>query len=362
MRHIILRGNTYHYRRRIPQALQKYVANNSFYKSLSQDIKLAQQIATKIDTIFNEALAMTKMGLKPNLTELGLTKRVKHQTPTKFYLTMIERSDNAQKTTEMHMQVLSVMLPKDISDLTQSSIDEIISSIKLLPKRNIQKYKSIPIKKLLQLNIPQEDRLASRGINAYLKTLKSFLNFCYKRNYVEKEFDITLVKSNTGSREERKALNVDTIRRLIDGSKTTELQSTYTLLYLTGMRLSEAYKCKLTTINGIQCFDLTDTTIKLKTKNSYRLIPVHKSITDPEKMLEDIRSMNPDYIIKDCTKNLMYGTLYSLRHSFATHLASASVEPHIISELMGHRHDTMTLNRYVKGFPIKILKDSIDTL
>jgi len=55
-------------------------------------------------------------------------------------------------------------------------------------------------------------------------------------------------------------------------------------------------------------------------------------------------------------------SLYSLRHTFATTLIAKGIQPEVVSELMGHAHSTMTMNRYVKGYPIKVLKEAIDKL
>ncbi|KYJ87537.1 hypothetical protein AS592_10550 [Sulfurovum riftiae] len=359
--HIHIRGTTYHYRRRIPLELQQYTHTLYFAKALSKNKDMAMMLARNIDSIFDELLMTKRMGKEPDIGKLGIDQE-KSVSEIKSYLTVTERSDDAQKTVTMHMELLSILLPEDLSGLTQETLDKSITILKKLPKRNIQKYKRFPIKELINMDIPKKDKLAPRGVNAYLKTLKSFLNFCYKRNYIEKQFDIPLIKSEIASRAERTALNINTIIKLINGAKTSELKSAYTLLYLTGMRLSEVFKCKVSMIDGVKCFDLTDTTIKLKTKNSYRLIPVHRSITEPEDLLTNIRSLHPEYIAKQCSKTLKSGTLYSLRHSFATDLASCGVAPHLISELMGHKQETMTLSRYIKGFPIEKLKQAIDTL
>ena len=364
LKHIHTRGTTYHYRRRVPLELQPYTPSQYFARSLARNKDMAMMLARNIDSIFDELLMTIRMGREPNVSKLGI-KAEKHQeamnAPGSF-LAVVKRSDDAQKTTAMHMQLLQVLLPKNISILTQEDIDEIISVVEKLPKRNIQKYKQLPLEEVIKINVPDKDRLAPRGVNAYLKTLKSFLNFCYKRNYIEKQFDIVLIKSNIDSRSERTALDINTIKQLITSAKTVELQSAYTLLYLTGMRVSEAYKCKLTVINGVECFDLRDTSIKLKTKSSYRLIPVHHSITNAKTALADLKSLKLEYIAKQFSRTLKSGTLYSLRHSFATNLASQGVEPHLISELMGHKQETMTLSRYVKSFPVKILKNAINTL
>ncbi len=361
LKHIHIRGTTYHYRRRVPLELQQYTHTLHFAKALSKNKDMAMMLARNIDSTFDELLMTIRMGREPSISKLGI-KQARSVSEIKSYLTVIERSDDAQKTIAMHMKLLSALLPKDISNLTQETIDKIISIIKNLPKRNIQKYKQIPIKELIKINIPKEDKLAARGINAYIKTLKSYLNFCYKRNHIQIQFDIPLSKNNIGSRSERKSLELFTIQKLISGAKNEALRSAYTLLYFTGMRLSEVYKCKVTMVDSIKCFDLTDTNIKLKTKSSYRIIPVHKSIENAQLLLDKIRSMQPEHISKSCKKSLKEGTLYSLRHSFATHLAANKVEPYIISELMGHKHETMTLNRYVKGLPVEILNNALNTL
>ena len=361
MKHIILRSNTYHYRRRIPSALQSYIHLKYFYKTLSTNIKTARYLGLKYDVLFEELVSMHRLGLKPNINKLGLQTTKTEISAYESYLAL-ERSEASQKVTSMHMFILCKFLPAEITTVTYSDIDKVTTSLKQLPKRNIQKYKKIPVKHFIKMEIPTKDKLSVRGVNAYLKTLKSFLSFCHKRNYLSTLYEVKLQKSTVCIRDERKSLSTDTILTLINSAKTTELQLAYQLLYLTGMRLSEAYKCKISEVDGVKCFDLRDRENQLKTQSSYRLIPVHKSIDEPERLLQALSQIKYDFIIKRCSKDLVDGTLYSLRHSFATHLASNDVEPHIISELMGHAHKTMPLSRYVKGFPIRVLKAAIDKL
>ena len=54
--------------------------------------------------------------------------------------------------------------------------------------------------------------------------------------------------------------------------------------------------------------------------------------------------------------------LYSLRHSFATELKARGVEPLMITELMGHSRGNMTFSRYAGNYPVKTLKEAIETL
>ena len=66
---------------------------------------------------------------------------------------------------------------------------------------------------------------------------------------------------------------------------------------------------------------------------------------------------NRKHITKDKRK-----TFHSLRHCVADKLQKAEVEPAIISEIMGHTHETMTLKRYAKGYGIRSKYNAISLL
>jgi integrase len=112
-------------------------------------------------------------------------------------------------------------------------------------------------------------------------------------------------------------------------------------------------------------YDLTDKTLKLKTRSSYRIIPVHsnvniallKDLPSKDNLSKKINNLIRTHISEDKRK-----VLYSLRHSFATDLKNNKVEPTIISELMGHSHHSMTLDRYAGRYTMDILKEAIQTL
>ena len=243
--------------------------------------------------------------------------------------------------------------------ITFNLLDRVRTTIINLPRRNIQKYRSMPLKEVISTSVPDADKISSRSANEYIKTFNAILTFGHQRGYTEREFKLKVVKINASARNDRKALSLETINHLINTAQSTELRDSYTLLYLSGMRLSEAYKCKVTVVDGITCFDLRDCT-DLKTSVSRRLIPVHKSI-DPFKALEAIRNMKPNYVSKQASKVLTNEgeSLYSLRHSFATNLVNNGADANVVSELMGHSHKTMTLNRYAKGYKVTILYETV---
>ncbi len=331
-------------------------------RPLSTKKILAKQLATKYDNLFN----MIEIGLRLNqdvsnlMDEIGLNNRVANIDIYEQYLKNQDVSSTRIARIERLLSVVRVLLPKDLRRLNMSILDDIRNKIIHMPKRNIQKYRVMKVEDLVKMNIPVHHRLTVETANDHLKILNSLLKFAYERDAVAKPYAVSMAKKITNTRDERIALPVDTIKQAVDRAKTAKLASSFTLLYLTGLRPSEVYKCKVTVVNGIKCFDLTDKSLQLKTKGSYRLIPIHHTIADPDQMLEDYRSMSSQYISRQF--KVEEGTLYSLRHSFATQLASKGVEPHIISELLGHTHTGMTLSRYVKGFPTKLLSKAINKL
>jgi len=362
MKYLNLRSHTWYYRRRVPLPILHLCNTKRINRPLSTDKILAKQLATKYDNLFN----MIEIGLRLNqdvsnlMDEVGLNNRVANIDIYEQYLKNQDVSSTRIAKIERLLSVVRVLLPKDLRRLNMSILDDIRNQIIHMPKRNIQKYRVIKVEDLVKMDIPVHHRLTVETANDHLKILNSLLKFAYERDVVSRQYRINMFKQSSGSRDERISLPVDTISRAVDDARTSKLASCFTLLYLTGMRPSEVYKCKITVVDGIKCFDLRDKNISLKTNSSHRLVPVHYSIDEPEQMLEDYRSMSSQYISRQF--KVEEGTLYSLRHSFATELASKGVEPYIISELLGHTHNGMTLERYVKGFPTKLLSESINKL
>ena len=362
MKYVKLRGNTYYYRRRVPLELQELANITVIHRPLSRDKYLAKQLANKYDNLFNMIDMCIKLNEDINKYVSELNLKIEHTDIFAEYIARLDVSEERSIKVGKLIDVVKEFLPNDLSRIDLSKIDRIREGIIGLPRRSLSQYRYLEVSKLIRMDIPTEHRLGLGATNEHITALNAFLKYIHQRELTSREFRINLVKNTTNSRDAKVALPTDTIQNMIADTKKAKVRSSFTLLFLTGMRPSEAYVCKVTTIDGIKSFDLRDKSQKLKTKGSYRLIPVHKDITDPEQLLEDYRSIDNRIVSRGFKKVSGVGTLYSLRHSFATELAAKGVEPHIISELLGHSHSGMTLSRYVKSFPIQILKDAVDTL
>jgi integrase len=362
MKYVQLRNSIYYYRRRVPSALLEITSVKSINRPLSTDVKHAKILSTKYDNLFK----MIDLRLKLNEDVDIYIKELKLKPVSKNifseYTSRLDVSEQRLEKVKKLIDVVKHFLPNDLSKIDLSHSDRMRNCIIGLPNRRLAKYKYLSIKEILSMTVPVEDRIGVGAVNEHITILNSFLKYIHQRDITAREYPIRLVKKETNDRDEKVALTSKAIIKLLEATRKPKVRTSLTLLYLTGMRPSEAYKCKVTIVDGIKCFDLTDTTIKLKTKGSYRIIPVHAYIKNPEQILEDYRSINKRIVSRGFKKVSSIGTLYSLRHSFATELASKAVEPHIISELLGHSHSGMTMGRYVKGLPVQMLKSTIDIL
>jgi integrase len=178
------------------------------------------------------------------------------------------------------------------------------------------------------------------------------------------------IENRMQARGQRKEFSNDELRIIDNVLQCDAIYPIVKILKYSGMRFSELLKCSVSEIEGILCFDLRTPTEPLKTLSSHRIIPVHPDLKGSVNGFQELISSHFDKhfakkftkVIKKHLLDTQGKSLYSLRHSFATQLIANGTPAEVVSELMGHSHSSMTLNRYVKGYPITILKAAIDSL
>jgi integrase len=259
----------------------------------------------------------------------------------------------------------------DVSKISYQDLLECKNIIMKLPKRNIQKYRDMTITSIITTigTISSDDIISNKTVNKYIKWLRAIFHFSLVMGYINVNLasSITILKT-AHTRHQREPLSNDefhSILSVVSDNKGYLLR----VLRLTGMRLSELYKCKITKIDDVLCFSLLDVNIKLKTNSSYRLIPIHSSLLDEidnySNCLQSVKSetlaRNTTDIIKSNNfKDKHKKSLYSLRHSITTELIQRKADSNIVSELLGHSHSSMTLSRYSKGYSVAQLKEVIE--
>ncbi len=264
----------------------------------------------------------------------------------------------------------------EVKETTLNDLIKIKNIIENLPSRNLKQYKSVPIKKLIEIKIKKEDRLSFGRVESCIKYIKRFFKYCESHQIITYNpatfISMTSTISPLEERESYTKEEMKTLLSIVDSIKDENKQAIFYTLAYTGMRLSELWKASIKSKNDIYYFDLTDKKQILKNRSSYRIIPFHDILITkgihlilPLALTEVKQSSISHYFSRNIKSNVSCSdrkVMYSMRHTLATQLKYAEVNPLVISELLGHTHEGMTMGRYASRYPLEILKEAIDKL
>lgn len=369
------------YRKRVPKVLESFVDKTEIIKTISSqqekitlDIKLQNAVLiAKSDYSIQTKTVMIQEELRDIVFVKESDVGVRYFEAVKMYLEQSKVSKREYQNREYFFNDLFPSLlqyifeenPKTV-DITSLHLNKIANIIQKLPSRNHEDLKRISSSELIIKAVKGDydsyTKLNIETVNKLIKRIRSFAFYGYRTGLFEMKSAVGTIKHQYSAREQRQALSHEEVEVLLNNTRIKELQDFILLLYYTGMRLSELRQFSTIDVEGIECFDLRDAE-SLKTMSSYRVIPRHPKIKNIKfsYTLEHLSRMTKkliDQYLLDTTRK----TTYSLRHSFASELIKRGVSTDIVSELMGHAHTTMTMNRYVKGYPIKLLNEAINCL
>ncbi len=162
------------------------------------------------------------------------------------------------------------------------------------------------------------------------------------------------------------------------------------ILLHTGARVGEVAQLGINDVrkeNGVWCFDIhpsADTSVK--TKSSIRRVPIHSYLIKADflKYCEEIKKEGHAQLFPTLKQSANgYGSaiskwfnkrlrekgiadkkkvLHSTRHTFITKLKQLDIQDHLISELVGHTVESITVGRYGKKLDVKALRKAVEKL
>lgn len=218
---------------------------------------------------------------------------------------------------------------------------------------------------------------SSNSVNVVISVLKNSLKKAVSYGITEREFTSAISRPRVSekrvecfTREEQKK-----IENYISGSKNTKLVGILLCLY-TGLRIGELLALGWDDIDfkdGIlsvakSCHDgwgksgykkIIETP---KTSNSTRLIPIPKQLLGVLKKARrevrgayivggdktvSVRSYQRTFELLQKKLNIPHKGFHALRHTFATRALECGMDVKTLSEILGHKNPTVTLNRYV---------------
>ncbi len=250
-------------------------------------------------------------------------------------------------------------IPTTINKVTSAHLYSLATAIGKLPNRRLYKYRALSVDELVRTKTTEIQSIAS--INKKIKRVRTFIQYGHSTGLYTLPNTMPVMKEKNSEMGNRVPLTAKEYTLLYEQlNKVCRLL--LNTIYYSGMRNSEVHKATIETVDGIPVFNLNSCD-NLKTKSSYRIIPIHSSIDSENISKLNIRwnSIQINRTIKKLFPNKQL-SLYSARHSFITNLINSNVPPHIVSELAGHSNKGMTLSNYFGGTELAVLSSYIELL
>ena len=208
----------------------------------------------------------------------------------------------------------------------------------------------------------------------------SLFTWAEGRGYINKNpFQKLNLPNNNNSTPPRRPWKDEDLLLFLQSDKIDRIvfEATVVAMY-SGMRLSEICNIQNKNVEN-NCFHIE----KGKTKASSRVIPVHPMI---QSIIDSLRASSKDeFLIKGINSGgyddkrswnfqkklgrlrdkigMPDGVVFhSLRNTFATRMENLGIPTNHINQLMGHKHNNMSLDVYSDGMEIKHLVESINKL
>ena len=299
-----------------------------------------------------------------------------------------------------------------IGKITKEKSNLIKSNIKNFPKNKTKnpKYRDKDFHSILKMKIPQKDIIHITTINKHLGYLSSFMMWCVNNGYCDMNPFIGMkIKQKKSARDERDRYSEKELKVIFSKQNYLHYTNVETggyanywvslIAVFTGMRVNEIASLYLDNVRQIGgnhrgkrwCIDVLEETNRpnkrLKNLSSRRIVPIHDTILElgfldylnlikkvpvgennleRTRVFEELTYQDGTYArsvsrfwnfrylpLLGLKKNTL--NLHSLRHTCIDNLKQIGVEPHFISELVGHSQGSITLDRYGKNYNPDIL-------
>jgi integrase len=293
-----------------------------------------------------------------------------------------------------------------VDELGYEHANQYIDTLRKLPpnRKKLKAFKDKSIEDLIAMEGTFEPMSAS-NVNKNLERLKSVFLWAVQRKYMTVNIlDKMRVKDRAQkvqAKKQRERFTQEELAQIFNSDKYLKGSHNRTYehwlpllgLYM-GARLGELSQLRLHDIyreEGTWLVDFNEDEDKtLKTINSIRKVPVHKTLVrlgfikyvEHLKAMYKAQKLHTNFIFPDLIKGRDgYGhntaksfdrylkaldikadgkSFHSLRHTFADERKQADENPAMTAELMGHEIDNETLGRYGKEYKITLKKAQLD--
>lgn len=404
-------GKVYHYRRKVPKEFLGLLGLTEIRRSLrTTNLDYAKALSSKLNADVEEALFASRMGMSP----IEAFRKLIHAQEVPLVLNLPENDQRCSAHFEKFRQEMVAIGKWNVKTEFENAgcfrrfvslsgdhpIEEVTHSM-------LMEYRE----KLCSLQRENRDgaehgvgvRVQNRGlsharINRHLTVLTAFFKWLFQNEMIDRNpaLNLLLPKRKIRPDEERQRYAPSEIQLILVGIKRfretkPERYWIPKIAVFSGMRLNEICQLYIEDIHQIEevwCFDVNCRRDKeLKNPSSQRIVPIHPELLSDgflgfanamftqgnarlfpaltrhrkngyaHQLGQWFQLFNRKEITEDPRK-----TFHSLRHAFADILKQQLVEPHIISELLGHSTGSIAITRYGKRFNVKVLFDAVQKI
>lgn len=306
------------------------------------------------------------------------------------------------KTEQEYLSSLGLLV-EALGDIPISALDAVAARefkaiIMALPP-NMRKnplFRGKSIKEIVAAKV--KNPMSPLTINKILDRASTMMNWAVKNGYADKNQLLGMqIPSKKRPDEFRDPFSTEDLRHLFQSTAYIEDDHRHSYYFwipiialFTGMRLDEICQLHLKDIrfvDEVYVFDVNDDgEKKLKNLSSKRVVPIHDFLLNDlmivkyaemlkqrgeSRLFPELRRGRDGYSHDVSKWFARYRTRYgikpgrgkkdfhSFRHTLADNLKQATVEPTLLSELLGHEVGSITLGRYGKRYNAKLLKEKI---
>jgi integrase len=304
--------------------------------------------------------------------------------------------------------LLEIVQDIHLGKLNFEAAEKVRNTLQKLPsnRNKMKAYRDKSIAQLLDINIPSEHKLSDSTIRNYIEKYSSFMTWCVKREFCDKNHFSGLQISSKNStkkksNEERTPWFNDQLETIFSDKIFTELKCTHSYYYWHplialhgGQRMNEIsqlYLNEIVKLEGVYCFKIRGDSDDQQVKNVYstRYVPIHSKLIQLGflKFIKKLKENNEERVFPELkfTKKAKYSAavskwfsrfrktndlyledekqdFHSFRHNVSYFLKDRDIAETKTADLLGHKHDQITYGRYGMAYPIATIKDVIETL
>jgi integrase len=405
---LLKRGDTYHFRIRIPSDLTTEFRRKELQQSLKTDDKrTARSRALRLSRTLNDGFDQVRQAIASKmpdelldeliaeiLTAIGGTRRrtpVNKPSETITELSGLiavyleEKRPAVEKRTLETMEYSFQLAIHFIGNIDLRRLNRAIC-------RDYRNKLTQSSKYLLRDKSAAHTQppISTKSVNKHMAFFSTMLRWAAREELIiGNPAEGLIVKRKVTPWEERLAFSPDDLLTLFDGlwheEQLVSRRWVPVVALFSGMRLEEICQlrhCDITEVDGVHCFSISPEAGVIKTAAAERLVPIHSKLIEMG-FLQLVTDGSKERLWSDLSPN-KYGRysnsvgkwfgrykkrkgfddsrhcFHSLRHTFINELKQIDAPEPVIRQMVGHSDQSITFGRYGKRYEVARMKEWLD--